>query len=231
MKCTADPSIIAIFMCSESTVHTGQCSSATEAAELYQYTCLLANLKHDRTCLKCTDLIYVLYKNSFKDHNPLTKFRVQNIEHLGSCITYSSSCRRASKSSLLVCFSAPGVLRTLLCSAIFIVVLFNSSCMKQHKNVQTKDQRKLKRNRQVKTLLELQNIYTRIRHLKKRSVVITNYIGFELVDDLQSEGINWAVIHQRLQHIFRSDYWGRSHTSLSALKRSQNKDAEEFRSS
>lgn len=33
-----------------------------------------------------------------------------------------------------------------------------------------------------------------------------NYIGFELVDDLQSEGINCAVVHQRLQHVFRSDY-------------------------
>lgn len=40
---------------------------------------------------------------------------------------YSSSCLRASNSSLLVCFSAPGVLRTLLCSTIFMVLFFSSS--------------------------------------------------------------------------------------------------------
>ena len=42
--------------------------------------------------------------------------------------TYSSSCRSASNNSLLVCFSAPGVFKTLLCSAILIVVFFSSSC-------------------------------------------------------------------------------------------------------
>ena len=46
--------------------------------------------------------------------------------------TNSSSWRRVSKNSRLVCFSAPGVLRTLLSSAILMVVLFNSSCYNKH---------------------------------------------------------------------------------------------------
>jgi len=68
----------------------------------------------------------------------------------------------------------------------------------------------LKRNRQVKTLSELTKFLRGLEIEQKKEG--RNYIGFELVDDLQSEGINWAVVHQRFQHIFRSDYWGRSHT-------------------
>lgn len=69
-----------------------------------------------------------------KPHSQLHK---AYMEELRSTCTHSSSCLSASKSSLLVCFSAPGVLRTLLCSAILIVLLLSSSCNNKkhrHKN-------------------------------------------------------------------------------------------------
>lgn len=51
-----------------------------------------------------------------------------------------------------------------------------------------------------------------------------NYISFKLVDDLQSEGINCTIVHQRLQHIFGSNHRRRCHS----LPRNQQNLTSEF---